>query len=61
MFTTGASEVLNRYVYPPLTATWTALRNLTGRRGRAARRSDQDDQAKETRRNKDRWNAARDR
>jgi hypothetical protein len=60
-FTTNASEMLHRYVYPPFASLWSAVRSVTGRERRAEKRADLADKSAADRRHKDQWNASHDR
>ena len=64
-FTSGASDVLHRVVYPPFASLWSGLRNLTGRRRRAAKRAtrhaDHHEKSLEKQRRKTLWNRSHDR
>jgi hypothetical protein len=57
----GVSETLQRYVFPPFVALWSALRTLTGRERRAVKHADSTAKSAEKQRRKTLWKDARDR
>ena len=61
MLTTGASEVLHRFVYPPFSSLWSALCSLTGRQRRAAKHANSVEKSAEKQRRKTLWNRSHDR
>ena len=60
-FSVGASEILNRVIYPPFRSVWGALRNLTGRQRRVQNAADVSAKAADKRRHMNLWKASHDR
>jgi hypothetical protein len=60
-FSVGAREVLQRAVFPPFVALWSALRNLTGRQRRKDAAAGDRVKAEDKRRHMDRWKESHDR